>query len=186
MKSSVAPSHVALLYSVVLDNESRVNMEKLRGMAAKLGFQQAKSYIASGNLVYQSDAGIKDQETMLERAFEKTFGKRVDIIVKSRSQWTSLLRDNPYRQLSGEDGSRVFVKVMREPLHPQLLQEVKPLLTMDELLTCVAGNPWYYVPKSAQGTRLHGRISDRKLGVGTSRNWNTVQAIENLLEVEGV
>ena len=157
-------------------------MEKLRGMAAKLGLQQVKSYIASGNLVYQSDAGIRDQETMLEQAFEKTFGKRVDIIVKSRSHWTSLMLDNPYRGLSGDDGSRVFVKIMREPLHPKLLQPVKPLLTMGERLICIAGNPWYYVPKSAQGTRLHGRISDTKLGVGTSRNWNTVQAIERLLE----
>jgi uncharacterized protein (DUF1697 family) len=71
---------------------------------------------------------------------------------------------------------------MREPLHPQLLQPVKPLLDMGEKLTWIAGNPWYYVPKSAQGTRLHGRISDTKLGIGTSRNWNTVQAIERLLE----
>ena len=185
MKSSAAPSHVALLYSVVLDSESRVNMEKLRGMAAKLGFQQVKSYIASGNLVYQSDAGIGDQEIMLERAFEKAFGKRVDIIVKSRSQWTSLLCDNPYRELSGEDGSRVFVKIMRKPLHLKFLQPVKPLLAMGERLSCVKGNPWYYVPKSAQGSRLHGRISDGKLGVGTSRNWNTVQAIDSLLKAEG-
>lgn len=157
-------------------------MEKLRGMAAKLGFQQVKSYIASGHLVYLSVAGISDQETMLERAFEKTFGKRVDVVVKSRSRWTSLSRDNPYRGLSGDDGSRVFVKTMREPLHPQLLQPVKPLLTMGEKLTCIAGNPWYYVPKSAQGTRLHSRISSRKLGIGTSRNWNTFAAIESLLE----
>ena len=182
MKSSSAATHVALLYSVVLDKESRVNMEKLRGLAAKLGFQQVKSYIASGNLVYQSDAGIGDQETMLEQAFVKTFGKRVDIIVKSRNQWTSLLRDNPYRQLSDEYGSRVFVKVMREPLRPQLLQPVKPLLTMGEMLSCVKGNPWYYVPMEAQGTKLHGRISSKKLGIGTSRNWNTLQAIQTLLE----
>lgn len=182
MKSSASPSYAALLYSVVLDKESRVNMEKLRSMVTLLGFQRVKSYIASGNLVYQSDAEISDQETMLEQAFEKTFGKRVDIIVKSRTQWVSLLRDNPYRQLSSENGSRVFVKVMREPLPPKLLLPVKPLFTMGEMLSCVKGNPWYYVPESAQGTRLHGRISDRKLGIGTSRNWNTVQAIERLLE----
>lgn len=93
-----------------------------------------------------------------------------------------MLLDNPYRRHSDKDGSRVFVKIMREPLHPKLLQPLKPLLTMGEMLTRVAGNPWYFVPKSAQGARLRGRISDRKLGVGTSRNWNTVQAIKTLLE----
>ncbi|TIX49920.1 MAG: DUF1697 domain-containing protein, partial [Mesorhizobium sp.] len=76
-------TYVALLYSIILGEGRRLVMSDLKAMAESLGLKNVRTLVATGNLVFDARAAkIADLEQRLEAAFEKTFGRHVDIIVR--------------------------------------------------------------------------------------------------------
>ena len=63
-------------------------MPKLIALAERSGFTKVKTYINSGNIVFEvSKMKAEHGEVKLERAIEKEFGFTVDVLVRSASQW---------------------------------------------------------------------------------------------------
>ena len=77
-------TYVALLHSIVLGPGRRVVMADLKAMAAEVGFRDPRTWVATGNLVFDGeDAPLATVESRLETAFHARFGKHVDIVVRS-------------------------------------------------------------------------------------------------------
>ena len=71
------PVYVALLRAVNVGGTGKLPMSELRAMCEKAGFANARTYIASGNVVFaasESEAAVK---RVLERALETYAGKSV-------------------------------------------------------------------------------------------------------------
>ncbi|TIP35235.1 MAG: DUF1697 domain-containing protein, partial [Mesorhizobium sp.] len=84
-------TYVALLYSIVLGEGRRVVMADLKVMAEELGLKNVRTLLATGNLVFEARAAkVADLERRLEVAFEKSFGRHVDIIVRGAEDWLKL------------------------------------------------------------------------------------------------
>ncbi|TIU61535.1 MAG: DUF1697 domain-containing protein, partial [Mesorhizobium sp.] len=96
-------TYVALLYSIILGEGRRVVMADLKAMAEGLGLKSIRTLVATGNLVFEARATkVPDLEQKLETAFEKTFGRHVDIIVRSADDWLKLAIGNPFPAESAE------------------------------------------------------------------------------------
>ncbi|TIU81712.1 MAG: DUF1697 domain-containing protein, partial [Mesorhizobium sp.] len=81
-------TYVALLYSIILSEGRRVVMADLKAMAEGLGLKNVRTLAATGNLVFEARTGeISKLEQRLEKAFENTFGRQVDIIVRGAEDW---------------------------------------------------------------------------------------------------
>ena len=92
-------------------------MADWRSMIKDLGFQNPRTLIATGNAVFEyHGATVHKLEVQLEDAFERRFGRRVDTIVRAAGAFRRLAAGNPFRTESERDGSRVVVRVMREPI----------------------------------------------------------------------
>jgi uncharacterized protein (DUF1697 family) len=174
--------HVALLHSVVLDRSRRVSMSDLRAMADGLGFGAPRTLVATGNLVFDTDdADARSIERRLEAAFVRSFGRHVDIIVRTAAAWRRLAAGNPFPAESREDGSRVIVRVMRAPLAPATAEGLAAHAG-DEQVRAVDGDLWVLFPRQPSTSRLLGMLTTRRLGIGTARNWNTVRGLADMLE----
>ena len=121
------PTHVALLYSIVLAPGRRVVMADLRALAADLGLTRPRTVVATGNLVFEADAGPRDLEALLEPAFEERFGKHIDIIVREGAAWPRLLAGNPFPEAAKREPSRVAARVMRAPAPRGVLRRPRAL-----------------------------------------------------------
>lgn len=175
-------SYVALLHSIVLNDGRRVAMDPLREMAAALGLANPRTLLATGNLIF--DAARTDPhrlEARLEEAFTADFGKPVDIIVLSGEVWRDLVRGNPFPQESARQGSQVAVRVMRAPLSAEAHALLLSRATENESVKVVGGHPWIYFSGRISGTALASAMTPRHIGIGTSRNWNTVRKIDAAL-----
>lgn len=111
------PSHVALLYSVVLGPARRVIMSELKALAADLGLGAPQTLVASGNLLFVAPEGLSDGalEARLEPAFRARFGRPVDIIVKGAEAFAAMVRANPFPTEAEAAPASVHVRVMRDP-----------------------------------------------------------------------
>ena len=174
-------SYVALLYSIGIGGGRRLVMSDWRSMMESIGLENPRTLIATGNAVFQSRATIRQLENRLESAFEQSFGRRVDTIVRTKASWQRLVAGNPFPQESSRDGSSVVVRLMRAPLDEGASGSLEAYATQGERLTIVNGDLWIHFMQEPNRSRLFGALTSERLGVGTIRNWNTVRRLNEML-----
>ncbi|MCZ7888991.1 MULTISPECIES: DUF1697 domain-containing protein [Agrobacterium] len=170
--------YVALLHSIVLGPGKRLIMADLRALAEQLGFTDCKTLVATGNLVFRTEAApVREIEDRLERAFEKRFGKHVDILVRAGDDWLKLAADNPFPQGNPPD---VCVRVMRAPLDHRVLELLEKYRGREKI-TLAGGDLWIDFCGKPSESRLLPVLTTKRLGVGTTRNANTVKGLAEML-----
>lgn len=171
--------YVALLHSIVLGAGRRVVMADLKAMAEELGFRNARTLVATGNLIFESETqSIASIESLLEAGFIKAFEKHVDIIVRDAETWLTLAEGNPF----GDGiGSEVAIRVMRQPLEPQILDMLAKYRRGQERMAIVNGDLWIDFGLKASETKLLPALTTKRLGIGTMRNWNTVRGLAKMI-----
>ncbi|BCG80455.1 DUF1697 domain-containing protein [Mesorhizobium sp. 113-3-3] len=175
-------TYVALLYSIILGEGRRVVMADLKAMAEGLGLRNVRTLVATGNLVFEArttDSGKLEQR--LETAFEKTFGRHVDIIVRSAEEWLKLAAGNPFPGDSAEAGDQVAVRVMRKPAPVEGVAALQAYAAEDEKVLPFAGDIWVVFSRERPSSRLLAAMNHKRLGIGTSRNWNTVRKLAEMV-----
>lgn len=177
------PTYVALLYSIVLAPQRRVVMAALRAMAHEIGFRNPRTLVSTGNLIFEARRqSIATIEAKLEKAFAKRFGRHVDIIARDADAWRTLAAGNPFPQEAARDGDRVTCRIMRQPLDDDALRMLTRYATNGEKIAIVGGDLWCCFPGKPGESRLLGAMTTKRLGVGTSRNWNTVRGVGEMLD----
>lgn len=172
-------TYVALLHSIILP-KGRLVMADLRALAAKLGLGAPRTLVATGNLVFTADgSSVAKLEAQLEKAFAERFGKPVDIIVRTATDWRALVRGNPYG-----DGENVMVRVMRRPLPQSVVGDLERYRPAEDSLCIVDGDLWVKFADKPSQSRLLSALTTQKLGVGTSRIWNTVRRLGDMIDVD--
>lgn len=176
-------TYVALLYSIVLGQGRRLVMVDLKAMAEDLGLKNPRTLVATGNLVFETRAtDVATLEQRLETAFEKTFGRHVDIIVRTAENWLALAAGNPFPEESAETGDQVAVRVMRKPAPMDGVAALQSYAAEDEKVLSVGGDIWVVFSRDRPTSRLLAAMNHKRLGIGTARNWNTVRKLAEMVE----
>ncbi|PWJ89072.1 uncharacterized protein (DUF1697 family) [Mesorhizobium loti] len=176
-------TYVALLYSIILGEGRRVVMADLKAMAEELGLNNPRTLVATGNLLFEAPAtDIADLERRLEAAFEKTFGRHVDIIVRGAEDWLKLAAGNPFPDESAEAGDQVAVRVMRKPAPVDAVAALQTYIAENEKVVSVGGDIWVVFSRERPSSRLLTATNHKRMGIGTSRNWNTVRRLVEMVD----
>lgn len=172
-------TYVALLHSIVLAPGKRLVMADLKAMAEELGFREARTLVATGNLIFEAEeAPLADIEDRLETAFRARFGKHVDILLRRADVFRRLAAGNPFPDGNGPD---VGIRVMRQPLGPEVLPKLEQLAASEIRLALVDGDLWIDFSRKPSETKLLSHLTTKKLGIGTLRNANTINGLAKML-----
>ena len=90
------PSYVALLRAVNVGGTGKLPMSELKAMCVAEGFTEVQTYIASGNVVFESRHAAAKVKAALEKRLQAFAGKPVGVIVRSAEEIAAVLRDNPF------------------------------------------------------------------------------------------
>lgn len=167
-------SYVALLRGVNLGATRRLPMAALRALLHELGFADARTYLASGNVLLSTSLAPAPLERKLEQALAERFGMDVPILVRSAGQLADVVARNPLPEASA-DGARYYVVFLRGDVPAAQRREIEQRQLEGD--RCVFGEgviyAWYRAGMHA--SRLAPFLRDERLGVlTTARNWNTV------------
>jgi uncharacterized protein (DUF1697 family) len=173
-------SHVALLHSITIGGGRRLVMAEWRAMMESIGLRNPRTLIATGNALFDSDGATTAQlEHQLETAFVQRFGRHIDAIVTTVAQWRNLAAANPF---PGEaDGTRIAVRVMRQPLDEAAFAALLPYATQGERMKLIDGHIWIHFEQDPGRSRLAAQLTIKRLGPGTVRNWNTVRRLDEMI-----
>lgn len=102
-------AYVALLRAVNVGGTGKLPMIELVAMCETAGFEQVKTYIASGNVVFTS----ADRQTAVKAALEKAMaayaGKPVGVMVRSAAEMAAVAKANPWPDAPGNRVAAIFL-----------------------------------------------------------------------------
>lgn len=89
-------THVALLRAVNVGGTGKLPMAELRALCEAAGFDNVRTYIASGNVVLDSAMAAAEVKRTLEAALMQHTGKPVGVVVRDHAEMSALLAANPF------------------------------------------------------------------------------------------
>src|SRR6185295_5528494 len=87
---------VALLRAVNVGGTGKLPMTELKSMCETLGFTKVKTYIASGNVLFESRKSEASVKAALEGALQKYAGKPVGVLVRTPAELEKVAAGNPF------------------------------------------------------------------------------------------
>lgn len=169
---------VALLHAVNLGATRKVPMADLRALLTGLGLEGIRTYIQSGNAVFEAepDPALRGR---LEDALGARFGFPVPVTLRTAPEWHEAalgcpahLRDEP-----------VVLAFLRDPPDPARVEALRGRDVVPERWEVVGQTLYQTVPDGVRNLKLSAAVIDRTLGVKvTVRNERTVQAIAAMLD----
>jgi uncharacterized protein (DUF1697 family) len=161
---------VALLRAVNVGGTGKLTMAELKSLCEAIGFAAVRTYIASGNVVFQTAMNAAEAAAALEARLHSYAGKPVGVLVRDAAAMAAIVAGNPFPEAPG---NRVAVIFLDAPATAAMLDAATGRAD-DEALRL--GRREIYVRYGAAGmgrSKLH--IPAAKSG--TARNINTVAAL---------
>jgi uncharacterized protein (DUF1697 family) len=93
--------YVALLRAVNVGGTGKLPMADLRMIGEDCGFVNVRTYIASGNLLFESTQNEQEIKMALESRLETYAGKRVPVLVRSGAALAAIVAANPFPDAHG-------------------------------------------------------------------------------------
>ena len=164
-------SFIALLRAVNVGGTGKLPMTELKAMCESAGFRNVRTYIASGNVIFES----KLDETAVRKALEKRLlayaGKPVAVMVRTAAEMAAVLAKNPFPNTPANRTMAIFL----DAAPPRdALESISGRVDEDVEL----GRREIYVVYGPNMARSKLKIPAAKNG--TARNMNTVAKLAAL------
>tara|TARA_R110000764_G_scaffold18259_3_gene49345 strand:- start:5321 stop:5857 length:537 start_codon:yes stop_codon:yes gene_type:complete len=175
-------TYVAFLRGINVSGKHKIVMTQLKKLCEDLKLQQVKTYIQSGNIVFNSTLdNTVELEELLSKAILNEFGFNVPVIVKTVSVLQGILNHNPF--ITDDEILRkqiYFVLLKNKPNKDELNSFESESFNNEEFViadTCI-----YLKCKAGYGkAKLNNNLIERKLKVlATTRNYRTLTKLIEL------
>jgi uncharacterized protein (DUF1697 family) len=88
--------YVALLRAVNVGGTGKLPMTDLKAMCVDAGFTKVETYIASGNVIFESNASPAKVKSALEARLLAYAGAPIGVVVRSATEMAAVLKANPF------------------------------------------------------------------------------------------
>ena len=178
---------VALLRGINVGGNRKVPMLELCAAVTSAGLSEVRSYINSGNLVFEAGRQKLPQVTpLLEKIIKNEFGFEVDVVVRTGDQWKKYADQNPYRDATRSRPKMLHLGLATRPLDSLTASSLAERAVRGEKVKVVGDAIWVDFAKSVGTSKLTPAWFEKAAGSPvTLRNWNTVLKLSEMLgEVE--
>jgi uncharacterized protein (DUF1697 family) len=166
--------YVALLWAVNVGGTGKLSMSELRAMCESIGFAEVRTYIASGNVVFESDLSETSVKARLERCLETYAGMQVGVLIRTGAELAAVLAGNPFQSAAPNRTVAIFLDA---PPPGDTLAGVSGQQTEEIAL----GRREIYVHYG--NGMAQSKLKIRAAKSGTARNMNTVAKLAELAAV---
>ena len=177
--------YIGIIRGINVGGHNKVNMKLLREALEEKKYQNVRTYIQSGNLVFRSRVqSISKIESVLSGVLKKTFDVDVPVLVRDEVEWKRTVSRNPFLKKT-DDLTKLLVTFLSvKPAVADLKATREIHFPNDDFV--IDGKDIYMWCRNGYGkTDIPNAFFEKKLKVtGTTRNWRTVLELEKMLELK--
>ena len=176
--------YLALLRGINVGGNNLIKMSELVAAMADDGFANVKSYINSGNILFdaESDKGLADK---VKQSIKHHSGLDIDVVVIAADRWVKIVNDAP-KAWGQRDGWKHNIIVLIPPCQPQeILDAVGELRPEYEALEVGDGVLYQSISLKYFGRARSGAFAGKPIYKKmTVRNYNTAIKLQTLLTTD--
>lgn len=175
-------TYIGLLRGINVSGHNMILMSELRLLCENLGWKEVRTYIQSGNLIFNAPGPAAKLETDLERAIQRQFGRAIPALVRGAAEWPAHVRGNPFLEASTQEPARVLMLLSKRPPRPGAVAALRERAALAEQIIQVKAAIWIHFGGGVAKSRLTPAFLDRIVGSPvTARNWRTVLQLDEMV-----
>jgi len=174
------PTYVALLRGVNVGRNT-LKMDRLRTLCSELGAKNVRTYVQSGNVVFEAQGTPSQWAAKLERKLASEARLPISVIVRTAAEVSRIVSGNPFLKEKGIDTARLAVTFLQEAPSKAALQALGALEIGSERFHCAGKDIYIHCPEGFADAKLYSidKVLQQKT---TTRNWNTVNKLHEMCQ----
>jgi len=173
------PSYVAMLRGINVSGSKPVKMEALRASFEALGFKNVRTYVQSGNVVFEAkERAAGPLGPKIVARIKRDFGFDVPVLVLGAAELSRVVAENPFVDERGVDLTKLHVTFLAGAPAAAGLKKMEGVSSGRDAFRCLGQIVYLLCPDGYGNTKLSNNALERALGAAaTTRNWKTVTTL---------
>ncbi len=169
---------IALLRGVNVGGHRKLPMKELSAVLETIGCRNIRTYIQSGNVVYDGNVA-SDQ---IGAAIDDKFGFNPPVFIFTAKAFVRVAEQCPFQSQADGNPKSVHIYFLATPPEKGVEATLQAVKSADEMFALEKDALYLHSPKGLSASKIAEK-ADRILKVdNTARNWNTVCALIALAE----
>lgn len=171
--------YISLLRGINVGGSKILSMDALCELYAELGFTHIRTYLQSGNVIFDSPQDDQLQMAIqIERRIEQLYGFPVLLFIRQAADFHQIIANNPFPEQAMVNAGYLHISFLH---HAPVEAAWKKLIVPPDIPDKLARGDrvlYLYYPNGFAKAKLSTSRLEKILGVPiTDRNWNTVNAV---------
>ena len=182
--ASIMPVLISMLRGINVGGHNKVNMTALRALFESLKFEDPRTYVQSGNVIFRSKEKISPAlAKKIQNAIEGEFGCRPEVILRTAEELRRVIAASPFDSRRKLEPGKILVTFLDGEPGPEAHAVLLSLKSYPEELHLKGRELYIYFPDGAGRSKLPwSSLGKHFKTVGTARNWNSVTRILAIAE----
>jgi uncharacterized protein (DUF1697 family) len=177
-------TYISILRGINVSGQKLIKMSDLQELFSALGYKNIKTYIQSGNVIFQSTKkNTAALATEISKAITANYQFTVPVLVKSKQEIEETIKHNPFVKRTNIDLSKLHVTFLSATPDAALVSKIADINYDDDEFIVDENIVYLHCPKTYGNTKLSNNYFENKLKVtATTRNWKTVNELFSIAE----
>ncbi|PEP22548.1 cytoplasmic protein [Bacillus wiedmannii] len=173
--------YITLLRGINVGGHKVIKMADLKQMFESIELKQVKTYIQSGNIVFESENDVDVLNKRIQSEIKNVFGFDVPVMLRTHEEFINMIKRCPYEADSLLEGESIHVAFLANELSEKEKDQL--LMQKNETEDCYIYEKVVYLffKNSIRNSKLMNQF--QKLHTpATVRNWRTVNKLKAIVE----
>jgi uncharacterized protein (DUF1697 family) len=174
-------TYIALLKGINVGGHKKVPMAELRELLANSGLNNIKTYIQSGNVIFQSSEKGGPLEEKIQKTIKNHFGFEVSVLIRTREHLKCIFDSCPF---SEEKKKASYFMMLHDIPETELVKVASEKIYEGEDYKIIKDCIYYFSAKGFGQAKFNVNFFERKLKTfATARNYNTMVKLISMSSV---
>ena len=179
-------TYISFLRGVNMTGHNSMKMNDLLQLYIELGFEDAETFIQSGNVIFRTPSENESATTdKIEKSIKQRFGYDIRVMIRNIEELRVIFSSNPFTGEEKFDPALTAVILLHEIPSEAQIQKVINADYPPDKFKIIGREIFIFCPNGFGRSKIYTNFFENKMGVtGTARNWKTITTILNIAEIK--
>lgn len=175
-------TYIALLRGINVSGQKKILMAEFRELLSKKGFENVRTYIQSGNVIFESsETSTVDLGARMESVIAEHYNFEVPTLVLTPSEMEDAVENNSFIQSKDINEEETYFTFLKDKPEPENILKFKEVSYPGETFELLKKVVYYHCSIGYGKAKFTNKMMEKKLGTrATTRNYKTTMKLINM------